>query len=274
MFANGIFKVIYAPHKALKEIAQNPKYLGPLLILILFVAANAAFIYGIISKSYIEQTLPSGDQFDTWTENSTLWTTAPGVTVTDNFNDYINGTIYGNSSIQFSIVNSNQIVMQLNNIGSVNCSGPDGYKNMSFRLKCVSPPDKPENVTVYLFSSSPSNYFSYNLTGAVVNSTSNVWNNVTLTLETADWSSNSALADWGNITGVKLELAWSANANLTVLVDGLFFHGIFVSEMANAVAYISNYSLASAMQFVIRWVFLTAIIYIMAKAFGGKMVWR
>jgi hypothetical protein len=112
------------------------------------------------------------------------------------------------------------------------------------------------------------------LTGAIVNSTSNVWNNVTLPLQTTDWSSSSALADWGNVTGLKLELDWNADANVTVRVDGLFFHGIFVSEMAGLVTYITNYSLVFAMQFIIRWVLLTGIIYIMAKAFGGKMVWK
>ena len=68
----NIFKVIYAPQKAFKEISQNPKYIGPILIMILFTVANMGYFYTIVSKTYVEQTLPTAKQLDRWTENSTL----------------------------------------------------------------------------------------------------------------------------------------------------------------------------------------------------------
>jgi hypothetical protein len=271
----NIFKVIYAPQKAFKEISQNPKYIGPILIMILFAAANMGYVYTIVSKTYVEQTLPTAEQLDKWTENKTLWTTPLlGVAVKDNFVDYINGTYYGNRSIEFSINNSKQISMQLSAIGPINCSGQDGYKNLYSRIKWISPEVNPENATIYLFSATSSDYFYYNLTEKFSNSSSNVWNNLTVPLATESWLNNSANANWGNITDLKLDFAWLKDSNITLLVDGLFFGGIFKSEAENATSYMLNYSIVSFMQFTIRWVFLGGLLYIMTKAFKAKTVWR
>jgi len=269
----NIFKVIYAPREAFKEIIQNPKYIGPILIMILFAAANMGYVYTIVSKTYVEQTLPTAEQLDKWTENSTFWTRAPGVAVKDNFVDYINGTYYGNRSIEFSINNSKQIFMQLSAIGPINCSGQDGYKNLYLRIKRTSPDDTPENATIYLFSATSSDYFYYNLTEKFSNSARNVWNNLTIPLDSPLWNS-SANADWGNITDLELEFAWLNDSNIILLVDGLFFGGIFKSEAENATSYMLNFSIVSFMQFTIRWVFLGGILYIMTKAFRAKTVWR
>jgi hypothetical protein len=270
----NIFKVIYAPRKAFNEIAQNPKYIGPILIMIFFTLANMGYVYTIASKTYVEQTLPTAEQLDIWTENSTLWTGASNATIKENFVDYINGTYYGNRSIEFSIVNSTQIWTQLTDIGSINCSGSDGYKNLYLRIKWASPEDKPENATVCLFSVTRSDYFRYNLTDEFSNSTVNVWKNLTIPLATESWLNSSADANWGNITGLKLEFTWLNNSNITLLVDGLFFGGIFKSETGNATSYMFNYSIVSVMQFTVRWVFLGGLLYIMTKAFGAKIVWR
>jgi hypothetical protein len=267
----NIFKVIYAPRKAFNEIIQNPKYIGPILIMLLFTVANMGFMYTLISKTYAEQTLPTAEQRDIWTENSALWT-APNVTIKDNFVDFINGTYYGNRSIEFSIVNNTQISMQLNDIGSVNCSSPDGYKNLYVRIKRISPEDTPENVTIYLFSATSSDSFHYDLTDRFSNSALNVWNNLTIQLESG-WDSIGN-ASWENITGLKLEFGWLNNSNITLLVDGLFFGGIFESPVENVTNYMINFSIVTVMQFVIKWVFLGGLLYLMTRAFKAKTVWR
>jgi len=269
----NIFKVIYTPQKTFKEISQNPKYIGPILIMILFVAANMGYVYAIISKTYVEQTLPTAQQLDKWTENATLWTGTLGVIIKENFVDYINGTYYGNRSIEFSINNSKQISMQLSAIGSINCSGQNGYKNLYLRIERTSPDDIPENATIYLFSASSSDYFYYNLTEEFSNSSRNIWTNLTIPLDSALWNS-SANADWGNITGLKLDFTWLDDSNVTLLVDGLFFGGIFKSEAENATSYMLNLSISYFMQFIIRWVFLGGLLYIMTKGFRAKTVWR
>jgi hypothetical protein len=274
--ANGsiknIFKVIYAPRKAFSEIIQKPKYIGPIVIMILFTVANLGYISILISKTYAEQTLPTSEQLDIWTENKNLWTAAPNVTIEENFVDFINGTYYGNRSIEFSIANSKQISMQLNNIGYINCSGPDSYKNLYVRIKRISPDDIPENVTIYLFSTTSSDFFQYNLTSQFSNSTLNVWNNLTLQLESG-WNSIGN-ANWQNITGLKLRFGWPNDSNITLLVDGLFFGGIFKSPVQNVGTYLVNFSILSVMEFVLRWVFLGGLLFIMTKALGGKTVWR
>jgi len=56
LFAYEVIKVIYSPFKAFKEIVQNPRYLGPVMVMILFVAAYTGFSYVATSKLYDEQT--------------------------------------------------------------------------------------------------------------------------------------------------------------------------------------------------------------------------
>jgi hypothetical protein len=269
----NILKVIYSPRKAFNEIVQNPKYIGPILIMILFTVANLGFVYILITKTYAEETLPTADQRDIWTENATLWTGTPSVTIKENLVDYISGAYYGNKSIEFSIVNSKQILMQLNDTGSINCSGQDGYKSLYLRIKRTSPENTPENATIYLFSATSSDYFYYNLTEKFSNSTLNIWNNLTIQLDSPTWNS-VANANWEDVRGLKLEFGWLDDSNITLLVDGLFFGGIFKSPVENVVNYMINFSIISVMQFVVRWVFLGGLLYIMTKAFGAKTVWR
>jgi hypothetical protein len=266
-----ILKVIYAPHKAFKEIAEKPTYMGPLLIVVLFVAANVGFAYVGMSKTYVEQLVPNGQNLDEWTQNSTLWTSNAIITVSD---DAINGTYFGNRSIAFSITNSSQVWMQLTGIGSINCSSPSGYNALFFRLKQTSPQEKPQNATIYLYSTSPSDYFYNDFTQVFSNFTYNVWNNRTVPFASG-WSSSNPSADWGNITGLKLDFTWHDNSNVTLLVDGLFFHGIFKPLLGAAgSSYLLNYALSGAMQFVITWVILGGVLYLLSKTLGAKLVWR
>ncbi|MDH5460180.1 MAG: hypothetical protein OEW71_03995, partial [Candidatus Bathyarchaeota archaeon] len=199
MFAYGIFKVIYSPFKAFKEIIQNPKYIGPILIVILFIIANVGFVYVAISKTYVEKTLPAASQLDEWTENSTLWTSNANVIESE---DCISGSYYGNKSIEFSIINDTQIGMQLNNTGPINCSDTEGYKNMSFRIKLIYPTTtKLNNASLFLHSSS-ADYFYYNLTKHFIPFNTTKWNNLTIPIgpESEFRRKGTTEADWSNIT--------------------------------------------------------------------------
>ena len=102
MVAKNILRVLYAPRKVFQEVTQNPRYLGPVILLIIFLIAQVGVSYLAASRSYIEQTLPAGDQGDAWTEKAALWQANSGVTVGNNTADYINGSLYyGVTSIQF-----------------------------------------------------------------------------------------------------------------------------------------------------------------------------
>ncbi len=271
MFATDILKVIYAPHKAFKDIIQNPKYFGPILIVVLFIAASMGSTYAAISKTYIERTLPDGKLLDEWTENSTLWTSNAGIAES---NDSMSGSYYGNKSIAFSITNNTEVWAQLKDIGPVNCSGPEGYSKLSFRIKWTNPEVKPENATIQLLSTSPSEY-SYNLTGALSNFTYNVWNNLTLPIATDGWSNSSSAASWDNITGLKLDFAWVDSSNVTLLVDGVFFRGNFNSLLESAgTAFLVNYAFMAFTQILLVWVILTGLIYLMGRGLGGSVLWK
>lgn len=272
MFATDILKVIYAPHKAFKGIIQNPKYFGPTLIVILFIAASMGSTYAAISKTCIEKTLPDGKLLDEWTENSTLWTSNAGITES---NDSMNGSYYGNKSIAFSITNNTEVWAQLKDIGPVNCSGPDGYSKLSFRIKWTNPEEKPANATIQLLSTISSEYFSYNLTGALPNFTYNVWNNLTLPLISDGWSNSSSAASWDNITGLKLDFAWVDSSNITLVVDGVFFRGNFNSLLESAAtAFLVNYAFMAFTQILLVWVILTGLIYLMGRGLGGSVLWK
>lgn len=272
MFATDILKVIYAPHKAFKGIIQNPKYFGPTLIVILFIAASMGSTYAAISKTCIEKTLPDGKLLDEWTENRTLWTSNAGITES---NDSMNGSYYGNKSIAFSITNNTEVWAQLKDIGPVNCSGPDGYSKLSFRIKWTNPEVKPANATIQLLSTISSEYFSYNLTGALPNFTYNVWNNLTLPLISDGWSNSSSAASWDNITGLKLDFAWVDSSNITLVVDGVFFRGNFNSLLESAAtAFLVNYAFMAFTQILLVWVILTGLIYLMGRGLGGSVLWK
>ena len=273
MFAYGIFKVIYSPFKAFKEIIEKPKYAGPILILILFVLANTGFSYILLSKSYFEQIMPTSSELDEWTENCTLWTSNVGTPRCST--DYISGALYGNRSIEFSVVNESQIWMRLSITDSLNCSGPEGYKNLSFRIKWNSTDEvKPENATIYMLSTTY-DYLYYNMTENFTKSKENIWNNLTIPLgpEDAKWTINGDAA-WDNINGLMLEFKWFTSSNITVLVDGLFFHGVFKPLIETSSEYIFNYVLIGFMQFTIQWAVFGGLLYIISKMFGAKVVWK
>jgi hypothetical protein len=269
LFAYGIFKVIYSPFKAFKEIIKNPKYIGPILIMILFIVANVGFSYVLLSKTYFDQTMPPASELDKWTEDTTLWNS--NATIILNTSDYINGSYYGNKSIEFSLVSGSQIWMQLNITNSLNCSDPEGYKTLSFRLKLIEPLTKPTNASLYLLSTQLQDNFYNNLTDKL-NETS-IWNNITISLGSG-WTPSNTNADWGNITGLKLEFTWPSGSNITLLIDGLFFHGVYKSRIESAGGLLISSPINAFMEFTIQWVILGGLLYIIPKMFRVKTVWK
>lgn len=272
MSVTNIPKIIYAPKKAFKEIIQNPKYFGPILIMILFIAAYSGFNYVTASKLYDEQVLPDPSEGDMWTENDAFWTSNADVSESS---DAVSGGFYGNKSIEFAITNNTQIYMQLDDIGSINCSSPEGYQNISFRLKLDYQETIPENATVHLISGQSGSFYR-NWTDDFISLNKTIWNNLTIAIgpESNGWIENGINADWSSITGLRFEFAWSENANITVLVDGLFFRGVFAPVVKDITSVMLNFVLSSFMQFTIRWVFLSLILFLVIRAFGLKTVWR
>jgi len=274
----NILEIIYAPHKAFKKMAENPTIIAPILIIVLYLVANVGYAYLSASKVYVEQMVPNGVTQDEWTQNSTLWRSNAQVSESSdviNGSNYLSAQYYGNASVAFSATGSTQVWMDLESIGTVNCSNPNSYDKLSFRVKWTSPTAKPVNVTIQLFSANSSNNFYKSLMDDFADSAYNAWSNETISLASEGWSTKSPSADWGSITGLRLEFTWEESSNLTVLVDGLFFHGPSLSGIdIYGTGYLLNVAFAGVMQFTITWVILAGLIYFMSKSFGGKLVWK
>jgi hypothetical protein len=276
LYVSEVLKVLYAPRKALKEVIQNPRYVGTLFVLVLFVAANVGSQYFISSKSYTERILPNGTLLDEWTENATLWTSN---VVPVPSGDFINGTHYGNQSLEFSVTNASQVWMQLNDIGNINCSAAGDYNVSSFRVKWTSPIDNPPvNMTVQMLSAGTSDYFYSTFMGDSFNVTYDVWNNLTIPLgplATPEWSNSGPSADWGNITGLKLEFIWPTSSNITLRLDSIIFHGVFRSFLeSEGMGYLLSDGLFYVMQFAFMWIVFGGLVYLLIKLLSGKPVWR
>ncbi len=270
MSAKEVFRVLYAPQKAFKEVINNPKYIGPLLIMVLFVVANVGFGYILLSKTYLDQTLPHASDLDKWTEDVAYWNS--NASITANTADYISGTYYGNKSISFNLTGS-QVYMQLNFSTPVSCSGSTGYKNFSFRVKQTEPTTNPSNVSIYLLSTTPQDTFYQNVTGQLTQN--GVWNNLTVTVgpESSGWISNGS-ASWENITSFILDFTWSSDSNTTLLIDGLFFHGVYKSGMETASGFLLSYPINKFMEFTIQWVTFGGLLYVIPKIFKVKTIWK
>lgn len=274
----NILEVIYAPQKAFRKMAENPTIIAPILIIAMFLVANLGYAYVSASKVFVEQTVPNGLNQDEWTQNSTLWTSNAQMSEsTDvvNGSKYLSFEYYGNTSLAFSTINTDRLWMKLDGIGTVNCSNPNGYDKLSFRLKRTSPIAKPANVTLQLFSSNSLENFFQSLDDDFADSTYNAWANETILLASENWSQTSSTPKWDSITGLRLEFTWTEISNQTILIDGLFFHGPLLSGIdLYGTSYLLNVVFAGVMQFTITWVILSGLIYFMSKSFGGKLVWR
>jgi hypothetical protein len=278
LVAKDILKVLHAPHKVFKEVVQKPGYLGPIILLVIFVIAQVGSSYVVTSRSYLEttspQTMPLSEQGDLWTDDAAFWEATEGVTVRNNTADYIN-TTYATASIEFIASNASSAWMEIDFDSSVNCS-IGAFQNVSFRVKQVAPDVMPENVSLHLYSLSGSTFY-YDLTTEFSNSAYNVWNNITLTVgeDSESWVSSGASATWENITGLKFAFAWSENVNIDLRIDQLFFKGDYELLLdLYGISYLANAALNAFAPFLFEWLLLTGIMYLLIKVLKGNVVWR
>ncbi len=274
MGVSDILKVLIKPHEVFRRIIQNPKYLGAVVVLLLFVAAQTAFYYSQYSKTYSEQTFPAGNEFGTLTQNATLWNTNSNAVVSYNYVDLINNTFYGNSSLQFALSNSNEIFIELEDFqASVNCDST-GFQNVSMRIKIAEPNVSPDKATLSLYSLNASNYFQYDLTQDLYNFAANVWNNLTVPVGSGNWLSNGN-PDWQNITGVKFDFAFPTNSSINLRIQGVFFRGIYRTPIeVDSTGFLITILQLTVMQFLFEWVILTALVYVMIKGLKGTVIWK
>lgn len=280
---NDILKVVYAPHKAFKQIVQDPKYLGVLVLLVIFVVVQVGSSYVIASKSYLEQTLPTGVEGDVWTENAASWQANSGVTISNNTVDYINSTavylggpiFFGSTSVEFAASNTSVVRMELISVNADDQVNSEGFKNVSFRLKMLAPSSNPSNVSLFLSSLNASS-FHYDLTEEFSSSTTNVWNNITLPVGSGAWSSSSSDATWENITGLRMEFVWATSSSIDMRLDGLFFRGEYDTpiNLYGTGTVLAQAAISGIAPFIFEWIVLTGVLFIIIKVLKGNATWR
>jgi hypothetical protein len=293
LIIDDILQVVYAPRRAFKSIVTNPKYLGALIILLLFVGLEIGYEYTQFSKTYTEQTSPSIDQLATF-NNASNWAAAPNVVLTNNFEDYINYSVYvagfglpptdsnayyplfGNNSMQMSAANTNSLTAALANTSNVDCS-PSGFQNLTLSLKFVQPQTMPQNATVTLYTiNSTSNLYQYNFAPLLSNASATEWTNLTLPLgsNASGWTS-TGVPSWSNITSLQLDFTYSSNSNITVKVGELFFHGEYQTPIQyNSTGILLQFLQLFSLQFIFAWFILTGIIYLVCRLQKNQVLWK
>ncbi len=279
---NEILGVLYAPHKAFKKIAENPKYLGVAVIIALFVVIQVGYYYSFFSKVNYEQTAPATvtngqitlDQFTS--VNATQWITSSGTAVTQNFNDFINQTYYGNNSLQFALSGNNNLSASLTNFGfSANC-GDNGFLNLSMSLKQIIPSVAPQSAMLTLYTSGgTSNYYRLDVT-SMLSSNVGEWNNLTIPVGTSQWQSTGS-ANWSDVTGLKLDITYPSASNITVLMQGVFFRGQYMTQVnaLGAGAFIGYATYSVVIQALLQWIILAAMAFLILKGLKATNVtWR
>jgi len=264
LFVREIFRVLYSPLEAFKEIAKKHDVKGPMLILLIAVLVTAGAQYISASKISFENPTP---EMDIWTESTSLWA-SNGVLSDDT------DRIVGNYSVKSFSSNDTCIWMKLTEIGPFDCSGDSGYRGFSFRIKWIHQNETPpnSNATLQLFSNEENRYFQYGL-GNNITSSSNKWANLTADVGPGQgWVSVNS-PDWGNITGLEFRLAWlpSDAANLTMKIDDLYF-GEYVPLLASGdfTGWLASSLMGSATDFIVRWILYAGLLLLTIKIFGGE----
>ena len=263
LFIDDVLKVIYAPGKVFKDIIANPKYLGALIVLILFISIQAGFQYIQFSKTYSEGTSPIVGEFYKYTNASSgNWQSGSSVTLSNNENDYFNYSVYvpgygviprifGNSSLQISSENSANMSAALGNAFNVDC-GPTGFQNFTIIFKQTQPQIVPQNVKLSLYSLSDVDFYQYDLTSLFSNaSTIAQWNNLTIPIgvNAGGWTATGS-PTWSNITALKFDFMFSDATNSTINIGGLFFRGHYVSfTQFDSTTVVFNILQSSSLQF-------------------------
>jgi len=228
MIVKDILRVIYSPVKAFESIVKKPDIRGPIIILALVLASAAIEQYIISSKILLtKERMPGNDE---WTEpkipSSWKWSSnGPNGTVSFDNVTYV----IGNYSVKSVVSNNTSIWMKITNIGTLNCSGDEGYKRLSFWINWNHQSRAfPSNLTLKLFSMTESQYFELNATNLISKFSGN-WSipvsGVDVGLGSPDWVSSLNPPSWEKITGLEFVLKWASpyRANLTMNIDDLYF---------------------------------------------------
>ena len=293
MILNDLAEILYAPTKAFKKIVENPKYLGAIIILILFIGFQVGYQYMQFSKTYTEQTYPTIDQLHLF-NNATTWEASPNIDLSNNFEDFYNYSIYvagfglspiepnayykafGNNSLQIQANNTNFINTAIGNAFNIDCT-ENGFQNLTLIIKQIDTPIDPENVSLTLYSLSENNYYQYDIVPQFSNLNNNEWINITLPLGPRNedsWTINGT-PQWNNITSLQLDLTYPSSSNITIRIGALYFHGQYLTPIQyNSTGVLLQFLQLFSLQFLFAWFILTGIIYLICRLLKNPLTWN
>lgn len=286
MFLNDIAEVLYAPRKAFKRIVANPKYLGIVVILLLFMGLQLGYEYAQFSKVYIETTSPVAGAMQN-NNNATNWQAGSNVALTNNFDNYYNDTVYignyattyqlfGNFSMQAQANNTNSLLLALTDTSNVDCTA-NGFQNLSIAINLVSPVSAPSNATLILYSINDNDYYTYDLTSMLASANAvNQFGNLTVPLgPTASGWTATGNPTWQNITSLTMQLNYPSSENITVRIGALYFRGDFVQPLtSNSLNFIYQFVLQFTLQFLATWLILSILVYVLFRALKAQVLWK
>jgi hypothetical protein len=293
LILDDIAKIVYAPQKVFKQIIENPKYLGALLILVLFIGLQVGYEYVQFSNTYTENTSPTIDQLSLYT-NATLWRAGTGIALNNNYADFFNYSVYvaalgttptdsqgyyslfGNSSLEIEATNTNNVSAALGETFNVRC-GAGGFENLSMTVKMVQPKVAPQSAALTLYSLNDSNYYTFNLTPYLSNTTAiDLWNNLTLPVgPSAQGWTVGGVPSWGNVTALKLDFNYPSDSNVTIRIGAIFFHGQYQTPIQyNNTGLLLQFLQVFSLQFIFSWFLLTGIFYLFFKGLKANIVWK
>jgi len=270
-FAKWIFRVLYSPMKTFEEIAKKPNVKGPILIMLITLPIVFAGQYTSGAKFFLETPTPENDL---WTEkptNSTLFTWSSNGNLTFDNGD----SVVGNFSVSTLFTSSSLAWVRLTRIGSYNFSEEE-HSRLALRTKFLSNANAtPTDAKLQLFSfENESRVFEMDIRDQLVG-TADAWANVSVNLVAESWNGENS-PSWANVTGVGLQLTWAEPMIFILKVDDLFFGEFYPVVSSDSLALQSTYwLLRSAFDFLLRWLILSAIVYLALRSFSEwKGFWK
>lgn len=278
MFLYDILEVIYSPIKAFREILTNPRYIGPVLIIIISLLLTMGTQYVSVTKHYVEAIDPSAPR-DIWTNTTTpssLWTTnaaSENLTAVSNGN---NDLLAGNYSVGALVSDNDTIWLKTTNIGTINCSDPSGFRTFYYKLMYAGfnqtqAPQNASSATLRMFSyNNESRYFEFNLQSSPTYlNKSQAWIDANVTL--SGWN-NVGGASWSNITGFEFRINLPANGQLSLYLNDLYFGGKYeLLYSAVGLSYwLSSTLISSAFDIFLRWLIFAGLLWLTNKVFHAE----
>jgi len=293
LILTDILQVIYAPKKVFKSITSNPKYLGVIIILLLFMGLEVCFEYVQFTKTSLEVTSPLAGAMQTY-NNASYWTGGQDVALTNNFDDYYNNTVYiaqlqrppndpqgyyslfGNNSLDIHASNTDTVIAALSNTSNVDCTA-NGFQNLSISLKLIQPQSAPRSAILTLYSIGDTNYYTYDLTNALSSASAfGQWGNLSILLgpDAVGWTENGN-PQWTNITSLTLQFTYSSDQDINIRIGALFFRGQFIQPIQyDTTTSLLGFLQIFSLRFLFTWLVLAAIVYIICRGLKNTVLWK